>query len=49
MENDKEICFPLDEEIISLGMYSAQIAWWYTFFKPDQFYFLNKESFEEVI
>lgn len=37
----------LGELVISSSLYAPQIAWWYNFFAPSQFLFINTESFED--
>lgn len=45
-DRNQDECIDFGEVIVSMNMYSAQVAWWFHFFKPEQFYFINSDSFE---
>jgi len=37
-------CLDFSMEMISRGLYAAQIAWWLEFFPPEQFVFINSDD-----
>lgn len=41
-------CDSFEKEIIIRGLYGAQIAWWFQFFKPHQFLFISFLDFVKV-
>ncbi|CAD7699169.1 unnamed protein product, partial [Ostreobium quekettii] len=43
-------CHDLASDIVSRGLYAAQIAWWFQHFPPEQFLFINSnELFEDPV
>jgi len=41
-------CLAFDKELILRSFYAAQLARWFTFFPPDQFFILNSEQLFKV-
>eukprot|EP00210_Caulerpa_lentillifera_P001271 g1227.t1 len=38
-------CFPFGEQLISRGLYAAQLAWWFSFFSPENFVIIFSHDF----
>lgn len=48
MKTEDFIPEKMQREIITHGLYGAQVAWWFQFFEPNRFLFISTEDFIEV-
>lgn len=46
--NRKASCFPFGEQMVSRGLYAAQLAWWFSFFSPENFVIIFSHDFYKV-